>query len=131
MFYNLSHLYLPSLVPPQVQNVSRYNLRNANNVQSLVSHTSQYFHSSVIRDWNNITGDTRNADTVESFKQLQILHTRIKTGCSALNNDLFLKNIVESPLCACRSGDIENSDHFFQKCMLYNDYFGKFHSFVM
>ena len=142
MFYNLSPLYLSYLVPPQVQNVSRYNLRNANNVQTLVSHTSQYFHSflpSVFRDWNNLADDTRNADTVESFKrnihentvvipkhyytgprQLQILHTRIRTGCSALNNDLFLKNIVESPLCACRSGDIENADHFFLKCMLYN-----------
>ena len=144
MFYNLSPLYLAYLVPPQVQNVSRYNLRNANNVQTLVSHTSQFFHSflpSVIRDWNNLADDTRNADTVESFKrkihentvvipkhyytgprQLQILHTKIRTGCSALNNDLFLKNIVESPLCACRSGDIENADHFFLKCMLYNEH---------
>ena len=119
-------------------------MRNANNVQTLVSHSSQYFHSflpSVIRDLNNLTDDTRNADTVEFFKrkiyestvvipkhyytgsrQLQILHTRIRTGCSALNNDLFLKNIVESPLCACRSGDIENADHFFLKCMLYNEH---------
>ena len=110
----------------------------------LVSYTSQYFHSflpSAISDWNNLTDDTRNADTVESFKrkihentvvipkhyytrshQLQILHTRIRTGCSALNNDLFLKNILESPLCACRSGDIENADHFFLKCMLYNEH---------
>ena len=65
-------LYLSYLVPPQVQNVSRYNLRNANNVQTLVSHTSQYFHSflpSVIRDWNNLADDTRNVDTVESFKE--------------------------------------------------------------
>ena len=30
MLYNLSPLYLSYLVPPQVQNVSRYNLRNAN-----------------------------------------------------------------------------------------------------
>ena len=53
---------------------------------------------------------------------LKILHTRIRTDFSALNNDLFLKNIVESPLCACRSGDIENADHFFLKCMLYNEH---------
>ena len=158
MFYNLSPLYLSYLVPPQVQNVSRYNLRNANNVQTLVSHTSQYFHSflpSVIRDWNSLADDTRNADTVDTFKrkihentvvipkhyytgsrQLQILHTRIRTGCSALNNDLFLKNIVESPLCACRSGDIENADHFFLKCVCFTmnidwNYFGKYHSFVI
>ena len=72
MFYNLSPLYLSYLVPHQVQNVPRYNLRNANNVQTLVSHTTQYFHSflpSVIRDWNNLADDTRTADTVESFKR--------------------------------------------------------------
>ena len=34
MFYILSPLYLSYLVPPQVQNVSRYNLINANNVQT-------------------------------------------------------------------------------------------------
>ena len=45
MFYNLSPLYLSSLVPPLVQNASRYSLRNANNVQTVVSHTNEYFHS--------------------------------------------------------------------------------------
>ena len=113
MFYNLSPLYLFSLVPLLVQNASRYSLRNANNVQTVVSHTNQYFHSflpSAIREWNTLSEDIRNVDTVESFKrrinqdmitipkhfymgsrQLQILHTRLRTGCSSLNNDLFLK----------------------------------------
>ena len=53
---------------------------------------------------------------------MSIIIYRIRTGCSALNNDLFLKNIIESPLCACRSGDTENADHFFLKCMLYNEH---------
>ena len=100
MFYNLSPLYLSYLVPPQVQNVSRYNLRNANNVQTLVSHTSQYFHAflpSVIRDWKPmILGmliQKIHENTVvipkhyyTGSRQLQILHTRIRTGCSALYN---------------------------------------------
>ena len=144
MFYNLSPLYLSSLVPPLVQNASRYSLRNANNVQTVVSHTNQYFHSflpSAIREWNTLSEDIRNVDTVESFKrrinqdmitipkhfytgsrQLQILHTRLRTGCSSLNNDVFLKNIVDSPLCACMSGDIENAEHYFLKCRLYDEY---------
>ena len=60
MFYKLSPLYLSSLVPQLVQNASRYSLRNANNVQTIVSHTNQYFHSflpSAIRDWNTLSED--------------------------------------------------------------------------
>ncbi|MCG8033360.1 MAG: reverse transcriptase family protein, partial [Candidatus Thiodiazotropha taylori] len=144
MFYNLTPPYLSSLVPPQVQHVSRYSLRNANNVQTLPSHTTQYYNSFlpfVIREWNNLPDAIRNVDTVESFKrninqntaivpkhyysgsrQLQVSHTRLRTGCSSLNNDLFLKNIVESPLCECRSGEIENAEHFFFKCKHYNEH---------
>ena len=67
MFYNLSRLYLSSLVPPVVQNASRF----ANNVQTVVSHNNQYFHlffPSAIREWNTLSEDIRNVDTVESFK---------------------------------------------------------------
>ena len=114
MFHNLSPLYLSSLVPPLVQNASRYSLRN---VQTVALHTNQYFHSflpSAIREWNTLSEDIRNAHTIESFKrrinqdmitipkhffmgshQLQIRHTRLRTG--SLNNDLFLKTIVDSP----------------------------------
>ena len=31
----------------------------------------------------------------------QVLHTRLRTNCSSLNLHLFLKNIIESPLCRC------------------------------
>ena len=37
--------------------------------------------------------------------------------CSALNSDLFMKNIVESPSCTC--GAIENAYHFFFMCGRY------------
>ena len=46
-----------------------------------------------------------------------MLHTRLRTNCSGLNNDLFLKNIVESPLCQC--GRIENEYHYIFECPLY------------
>ena len=144
MFYNLSPLYLSSLVPPLVQNASRYSLRNTNNVQTVVSHINQYFHSflpSAIREWNTLSDDIRNVDTVESFKrhinqdmitipkhfytgsrQFKILHTRLRTGCSSVNNDLFPKNTMDSPLCACMSGDIENAERYFLKCRRYDEY---------
>ena len=50
-------------------------------------------------------------------RKAQILHMRLRTGCSSLNLDLFLKNITDSPLCRC--GSIENSQHYFFHCRFY------------
>ena len=47
----------------------------------------------------------------------QILLTRLRTNCSYLNFDLFVKNISDSPLCLC--GSIENAQHFFFHCTKY------------
>ena len=40
MFNDLTPPYLSSLVPPLVQNVSRYNLRNSNDTQTTASRTA-------------------------------------------------------------------------------------------
>ena len=45
----------------------------------------------------------------------QVLHTRLRTGCSSLNNDLYLKNIIESPSFVCGAA-VENAYHFFFSC---------------
>ena len=50
-------------------------------------------------------------------RKAQILHTRLRTNCSSLNLDLFLKGITDSPMCRC--GSIENSQHFFFHCPYY------------
>ena len=143
MYYNVTPQYLSSLVPTLVQNVSHYNLRNADNLQTVPSRTTQYSNSflpSVVRDWNSLPCADRDVDSTISFKQrlnqnrvfvpkyyytgkrkAQILHTRLRTGCSSLNFDLYSKNIVESPLCACGHGEIENVYHFFLRCPLYPD----------
>ena len=52
---------------------------------------------------------------------MQTLHTRIRTGCSSLNYDLYMKNIFESPLCNCRFGDIENADHVLFRYNIYRN----------
>ena len=52
-------------------------------------------------------------------RTLQVLHTRLRTNCSALAADLYSKNIVDSPNCiSC--GEVENSNHFFFKCTLFS-----------
>ena len=53
---------------------------------------------------------------------MQILHTRLRTGCSSLNHDLYSKNTIESPLCSCRCGDIANADNFFFRCNLHRNH---------
>ena len=40
----------------------------------------------------------------------QILHTRLRTGCSSLNYHLFRKNIINDELCVC--GNREDTNHF-------------------
>ena len=52
-------------------------------------------------------------------RKAQVLHTRLRTNCSSLNMDLFLKNISDSPLCRC--GSLENAQHFFFHCPYFQD----------
>ena len=47
----------------------------------------------------------------------QILHCRLRTNCSALNQHLFSKSIVQCSLCAC--GLVEDTGHFLLYCPLY------------
>ena len=136
MVYNITPHYLSNLIPPTVSNLSRFNLRNSYDLQTADARTGQYYQSflsSTTRDWNSLSVETNQSESVNSFKLLltkgkstvpdhyyigsrkaQILHTRIRTNCSSLNLDLFVKNIAETPLCRC--GSIENAQHFFFHC---------------
>ena len=129
----LTPLYLSSLIPPTVNDTSRYNLRNANNISTINARTNQYFNSfllSTIRDWNSLNEEHRNSMSVASLKHTlnqtnisvpkyyfvgdrrpQVLHTRLRTKCSVLNYEIYLKNLTDTPLCRC--GKIETSEHFF------------------
>ena len=143
MYHTLAPQYLSTLVPPLVQDISRYNLRNANNLQTIHARTTQYYESflpSVVRDWNSLPCTDRDVDTTESFKNRlnqnrvyvpkyyytgkrrpQVLHTRLRTRCSALNSDLQSKNIIASPLCTCTMRVAETAYHYFLSCPLYRD----------
>ena len=111
MYNNLTPDYLSSLVPSSVNEVSHYNLRNANDVQTI----NNSFLPSVIREKSNIPDNDKYVDSVDSFKwqisrnktlfpkyfytgsrKLQISHTRLRTGCSSLNYDLFVKSISDT-----------------------------------
>ena len=110
--------YLTSLVPQPVSNLSCYNLRNSNDLQSINARTKQYYHSflpSAVRAWNNLPVETKQFASLQCFKNYlkkntqtqvpkhyyigsrraaQILHTRLRTNCSSLNLHLFLKILL-------------------------------------
>ncbi len=134
---NLTPNYLTSLIPTQMQ--TRYELRNADNIPLVHSRTQAHNNSflpSAIREWNILPGHIRNAPTLSSFKNRlnkdnrksspllnignrrdQIMHARLRLGCSSLNYDLFRKSIVDSPLCTC--GAEETVDHYLTSCPRY------------
>ena len=138
MLHNAAPDYLSSLAPSLVNERVEINLRNASNLSLIPARTSLYFSSflpSVVRDWNNLPLQTRQAPSIGSFKnsirkfkhvpkhlysgkrRSPCLHARLRTQCSVLNQHLFQKNIVESPLCRC--GEVESTHHYFFVCPFY------------
>ena len=68
---NLCPSYLSSLVPQTVNSASRYNLRNANDLQTINARTSLYYNSflpSTIRAWNNLPIEAKQMESVNAFK---------------------------------------------------------------
>ena len=91
---------------------------------------------STIRKWNTLPEEQRTSTTLLSFKdqinqhstsipkyyysgdrQYQILHTLLRTKYSSLNYDIYLRNLIESPLCSC--DNIKTSKHYFLQCRRY------------
>ena len=71
MLNNVTPLYLSSLVPESVSNISRYNLRNSNDLQTINARSNQYFSSflpSSVRAWNNLSPEERQHESLNSFK---------------------------------------------------------------
>ena len=139
--HNLTPDYLRQLLPPRVQERSRYLLRNPNNFIVPATRTTGYFNSflpSALREWNSLSIASRNCSSLVSFKRTlresitvpphfytiqttrvgQILHTRIRLECSSLNQHLHKKNLINDPNCSC--GQVESTAHFLLTCSRYN-----------
>ena len=132
--------YLSSLVPETVGQASQLNLRNSNDFRNVGGRTVQYSRSfipSVINAWNALPEEVKHADSIDSFKfclnrgkprpnqlyyygerRLQVLHARLRTDCSSLNQHLLSRNIVDSPLCQC--GVNETTKHYLFICPLFS-----------
>ncbi|KAJ8298898.1 hypothetical protein KUTeg_022958, partial [Tegillarca granosa] len=96
------------------------------------------------REWNDIPLHIRNNPSLYHFKKyvdhsskvpkyfydgsrlVQILHTRLRLGCSVLKSHLYNKNIIDDNLCSC--GKKETTNHFYctnnslnEKLLLFGD----------
>ena len=131
--------YLANLLPKKVNN--RYQLRNNNNLTQFYTRTEKFRKSifpDCVRKWNDLPVDTReNSDKSQflesvstSFKdnvlyhgitrKSGVIHAQFRMKCSNLKEHLYLLHVSETPNCVC-SNVIENCDHFFFHCYLYND----------
>ena len=73
MHNNLTPNYLSSLIPQQVEAISRYNLRNAQDIRNIRTRTSLYYNSflpSTLQQWNDLSSETRQSTSLNSFKRL-------------------------------------------------------------
>lgn len=144
MFYQYTPAYLSNLIPTTASEGHRYETRNSDHafITPILCKTSFYkqsFLPSTINQWNKLPSDVRSNPSVSSLKLYldrkvltnipvyynfgsrkgQIYHARLRMQCSSLNDHLFRKNIVHSPLCLC--GRIESTYHYLFECMRYAD----------
>ena len=71
MFNQLTPVYLYFLIPQQVNAISHHNLRDSNDIHTVRSNTSLYHNSflpSTLRQWNSLTVEVRQLNTLSQFK---------------------------------------------------------------
>ena len=99
------------------------------------------FFPSTISRWNKLPLATRNSISVNQFKsrlnasyqnsnrskfflcgcrKLNVLHTKIRHGCSQLNSDLARINLKPNSSCIC-GHPREDASHYLIFCPIYDD----------
>jgi hypothetical protein len=142
--HGLSPIYLQDLMPDRVQARTRYNLRNTQDRDVPLARISTYsnsFFPAATRQWNELTTQTKQSPTPNSFKRNylkehprpkrnplyyqgtrknQVIFAKLRLGCSPLNHDLHTKlHVKDSPLCSCNMSCAETVEHYFLNCPKY------------
>ena len=104
--------YISDIMSPAVANVSRYELRDSNNIYRPPVRTVIFRKScipSAINEWNNLQAPIRECDSYNAFctmlklqaynkipsyfldgkRKLSVFHARLRNLCSNLNQDSF------------------------------------------
>ena len=132
--------YLCDIVPKKHENVSEYNTRNKD--QFIFPRCNlELFKKSFVPDatkyWNSLSIEARASTSINTFRKYlttdvsnpppyfsfgkrytNIVHTKLRYNC-LLNDDLYKRNIVNTPLCSY--GKTEDSYHFFFACKNYTN----------
>ena len=130
---NLGPETLTDLMPEVTGRRTGYQLRSNNHISLMKSRTKVFddsFLPATIMAWNSLPDDQKNARSVEQFKDNtkpekclvpefiyegnrkgQIPQTRMRLRHSDLNEDLFLVNLAETPVCRCNNS-IEDASLF-------------------
>ena len=137
MNHSLSPKFLIDILPTQQQ--TRYHLRTAKNIPPITARTKMYHNAFLhtIRIRNDLPLSVRGIPSLTSFKQSlnsnmskpksifsfgscrpQILHTRLRLGCSSLNVDLHRSSIVDSPLVFVGRSKLSTTSCFNVLCLL-------------
>jgi hypothetical protein len=133
--------YLRDTLPQLIQNRTNYRLRNRGDLDPIRARINIYansFFPRTVNDWNNLDRDRKSLPSIEAFKanyrrrlrkknplyyfggRLESsIQARMRINNSPLKNDLCKGlHVIDSPLCPCGTGDIEDAKHFFFKCSL-------------
>ena len=138
--------YLRSTYPLINHNTQNYNFRRQNHIippQSRTVTFSSSFFPATIRDWNRLSDDVKNSESISEFKKKlldseillkvpkyfslgkgrgKIYHTRLRLGLSGLNDHLFRYNLISYRNCnRCNKNIVETTEHFLLFCSKYND----------
>jgi hypothetical protein len=131
--------YLSKMCPPLTKDRTPYNLRTGCNITTPQSKTTVFqksFFPQSIDDWNGLDLLTRNAKTVESFKENNkkkckfkinrlyhqypskavTNHTRMRLGLSGLAFQRYTYNHIDNPKCPLCPAKCEDLVHFFMTC---------------
>ena len=140
--HNLCPSYLNDILPPENNEIIRYNLRNRDDIvqpNTRLDSLKRSFIPASIEKWNQLPIDARNLN-LENFKSYlknkageknvlfyygqrwpSIHHARLRIGCSKLRYDLcFNLHVLEDASCDCQAV-IEDAFHYFMSCPLYDE----------
>ena len=143
---NRTPQYLLDLIPNSVGSRYNHNTRQVNNMLEINTRTNQYtdyFLPSTIKLWNNLPLTLRKTESLSILKKKKIknqnakvptyyyigsrightLHARLRMNSSSLNEHLFLRNLVDSPICLCGGWGwgVETTSHYILHCSRFAD----------
>ncbi|PJE78268.1 hypothetical protein CI610_02801 [invertebrate metagenome] len=141
MVHDQCPTYLTNLLPARHSNIHSYNTRRADSFKLIPCRTNlfkdSFLPSSVVL-WNALPEVIKTNPSIINLKKFlnagtetvplyyyrcktrhsQIHHARLRMHCSSLNSHLYIRNLVNSPLCSCNLSD-ETTEHFLLHCPNY------------